>query len=56
MPILTGTKAGLSRCLKCGKSLKLYISRFSATCECGFNGTYGKLANGKYYLVWVDKK
>jgi len=54
MPIRTGTKAELSKCPKCGKPLnhdmaiKRAISWFSAT--------YGKLPNGKYYLVWVDKK
>lgn len=56
MPILTGTKAELSRCPRCGKPLKLDISRFSAMCECGFTASYGKLADGKYYLVGVDKK
>jgi len=56
MPILTGTKAQLSKCPKCRKPLKLDILRFSAKCECGFSATYGKLPNGKYYLVWVDKK
>lgn len=55
MPILTGTGTGL-RCPKCGKLLNRDVSRFSAMCECGFRATYGRLPNGKYYLVWVDKK
>jgi len=56
MPTLTGTKAELSKCPKCGKLLKTDVLRFSARCECGFGATYGKLPNGKYYLVWVNDK
>ena len=55
MPTVTGAKAKLSKCPKCGKPLKNYISRFSAACECGFSATYGKLPNGKYYLVWIKR-
>ena len=29
MPTVTGTKAKLSKCPKCGKPLKIYISRFA---------------------------
>ena len=54
--VLVNKKLYGTKCPKCGKPLKNYISRFSAACECGFSATYGKLPNGKYYLVWVDKK
>ncbi|HUV56068.1 MAG TPA: hypothetical protein VMV84_02425 [Dehalococcoidales bacterium] len=56
MPIRTGTKGEVSRCPKCGKPLSRDMARFVAICECGFSATYSKLPNGKYFLVWVDKK